>query len=133
MKDHVAGRVQFARALLHVGREVDALLRVGRLRRQLADLEGTHLHECAVGGGFDARARHLEIGNRGGIGAVEIERVVVLERQVGAVERTGCRERSAIAGDRSLQGGSACDGLLSRELRQCRKVDGFHAIFQVRR
>src|SRR5207247_5774084 len=61
---------------------------------------------------LDLRARELQIGNGDGVRAVEIERLVVLVRKVGPVERAGRLQRRGVAGQRPVERRGSAERLI---------------------
>src|SRR5205823_2285834 len=73
----------------------------------------------------------LEIWNRERIGAVQIERLVVLIGEVRTVESAGGLQRRGIAGQRAVEGGGSADRLICQfaEALEVRRRD---MVFHVR-
>ena len=90
-------------ALLDLGLELEALLRVRRRRRHLVDLRAGDLDEGRIARRLHPGIGEIQFGNGHGVLAREIERFDALKREAVSVERSGRLERLRIAGDSAVQ------------------------------
>ena len=134
VEDHVAGGIELARLLLHVGRELERSARVGGRRRDRVDLEPP---------GLDERARSVVASTcasancRSGTVtvycAVQIEGAVLAVAEVAAVQRAGRLSASGVAGHRAVEHGGAGHSACPASAAERRRVRRLDVILQVRR
>ena len=117
---------------LDVGRELQALPLVGRLRRHRVELQRAGLDERRGGVGLDPDLLHVQIRQGHGVLAVEIERLVLAIADVAAVQRPCRLQRRGVARDRAVEHGAAVDACLPRQLAELREVDRLDVVLQVR-
>ena len=132
VEDHAAGGAELSRLLLNRRVELQPLLRVGRRRLQLIELDAADLDERRFARRLHARVDEIQVRDRDRIRAVEIEHLVLAIGEAVAVQRAGRLERRGVARDRAVEGERAVESGLARDPAELGDVGGVDVVLEIR-